>query len=162
VSRILMGVVMMLALAVHTPNVWAQSKFPEFGFPFDCNRKQNYRGWQCNGGGVYRKKEIPTGELQTNNDTCCLYYLSRRDKRQQNQMLLVRTKREDARERIVDWLLLTKQRDEEFNDVGCDLNGRHFDVSVINVRKQTLIGIIVDEDGFRQYSLNWRAYPCGI
>jgi hypothetical protein len=149
----------MVLISSVTDKGFAQSEFPQHGFSFDCDKKRNYEGWRCNGGGLYPKKATPIG-VEQSEEICCFYMLSPFTSPRARKMMLVRT---DKSETIIEWMVVEWRSDDYFDDTqSCELNGMRFEVSVVNRKKKTIVGIVVDESGFKQMSLNWISFPCSI
>jgi len=100
--------------------------------------------------------------------TCGVYAFAQynRDPSEANKLLVVRSKvvtrtasgNSDIEE-IIDSILIEKQKNESFESL-CEVNGRTFYWSVVNKKTRTIVGTIVDENGFRQMSFKYSAYPC--
>lgn len=141
---------------------FAQAVFPQQGFPFDCDPKRNYGEWRCNGGGVYQKTTNKNGVLHFE-DICCLYTLSPFGKRARKMMLVRTTDKTNEVRKIVEWMLVEWRPDDYFDDTqSCEMNGMKFEISVVNERRRSIVGIIIDENGFKQFSYNWISFPCSI
>lgn len=63
-------------------------------------------------------------------------------------------------EEIISSIILEKSTDELFEG-DCKMNSVKFVYSVVNPKRRTLVGALLDENGsFQQMSLHWAAYPC--
>ncbi len=136
--------------------------FRQRAFGSAAIRNKNYPGGDALGAAS------ALGNRILKDPTCGVYAFAQynRDPSEANKLLVVRSKvvtrtasgNSDIEE-IIDSILIEKQKNESFESL-CEVNGRTFYWSVVNKKTRTIVGTIVDENGFRQMSFKYSAYPC--
>jgi hypothetical protein len=160
--KLFWALLLILWTVYSSDGISAQESFPSAGFRFRCDPQQKLSGWRCIGSGICPWQQ------DSKDPTCGVYAFAQynRDPSEANKLLVVRSKvvtrtasgNSDIEE-IIDSILIEKQKNESFEGL-CEVNGRTFYWSVVNKKTRTIVGTIVDENGFRQMSFKYSAYPC--